>query len=207
MKKVFLSFALLATVFSASAQQRNQFYLQTGTHSTNFGLAGQAPSHTGEQLANMFWGGLTGNLGLFLTVPPVATHVDTKPMSNVTFGFRHAVGTTQRLQVGVSTSVHNYSNVITWSEGPQTRTTERFVTGLADLQYTWLKTTYFDVYSGAGAGLSVYQQRGDHYRNRLYLNGQVNALGVQAHDGPIGAFVQVGVGAQGVVSGGLAVRF
>ena len=90
-----------------------------------------------------------------------------------------------------------------------------FITVMPAAKFNWLRTKNFGLYSKVGAGLTLVSRKEDYTKpnaenqsdSKVGFNFQASALGIEAGSPNIRAFLELGVGEQGVLLGGLRAKF
>ena len=90
-----------------------------------------------------------------------------------------------------------------------------FITVMPAAKFNWLRTKNFGLYSKVGAGLTFVSRKEDYTKpnaenqsdSKVGFNFQASALGIEAGSPNIRAFLELGVGEQGVLLGGLRAKF
>ena len=90
-----------------------------------------------------------------------------------------------------------------------------FITVMPAAKFNWLRTKNFGLYSKVGAGLTLVSRKEDYTKpnaenqsdSKVGFNFQTSALGIEAGSPNIRAFLELGVGEQGVLLGGLRAKF
>ena len=90
-----------------------------------------------------------------------------------------------------------------------------FFTVMPAAKFNWLRKKNFGMYSKVGAGLTFASKKEDYSKgsvenlseSKVGFNFQVSALGIEAGSETIRAFVELGVGEQGVALVGVRVKF
>jgi len=89
-----------------------------------------------------------------------------------------------------------------------------FITVMPAAKFNWLRMKHFGLYSKVAAGLTIASKKEDYTKGGNDLskteagfNFQVSALGIEAGAERIRAFIELGVGEQGVTLAGLRVKF
>ena len=94
-------------------------------------------------------------------------------------------------------------------------TKNTFITVMPAAKFNWLRTKNFGLYSKVGAGLTFVSRKEDYTKpnaenqsdSKVGFNFQASALGIEAGSPNIRAFLELGVGEQGVLLGGLRAKF
>ena len=90
-----------------------------------------------------------------------------------------------------------------------------YVTVMPAAKFNWLRKKYFGLYSKVAAGLTFASKKEDYSKNnvenqsesKVGFNFQASALGIEAGSENIRAFVELGVGEQGVALAGIRAKF
>ena len=90
-----------------------------------------------------------------------------------------------------------------------------FFTVMPAAKFNWLRKKNFGMYSKVGAGLTFASKKEDYSKgnvenlseSKVGFNFQVSALGIEAGSETIRAFVEFGVGEQGVALAGIRAKF
>ena len=90
-----------------------------------------------------------------------------------------------------------------------------FFTVMPAAKFNWLRKKNFGMYSKVGAGLTFASKKEDYSKgnvenlseSKVGFNFQVSALGIEAGSETIRAFVELGVGEQGVALAGIRAKF
>ena len=90
-----------------------------------------------------------------------------------------------------------------------------FFTVMPAAKFNWLRKKNFGMYSKVGAGLTFASKKEDYSKgsvenlseSKVGFNFQVSALGIEAGSETIRAFVELGVGEQGVALAGVRLKF
>ncbi len=96
------------------------------------------------------------------------------------------------------------------------KATNSFITVLPAVKFNWLRKKYFGLYSKIGLGASFRSQKqewtdGNQQKSKsesdVFFNFQATGLGIEAGSPRIRAFAEIGIGEQGIFSGGLRCKF
>ena len=90
-----------------------------------------------------------------------------------------------------------------------------YLTVLPAAKFNWLRKEHFGLYSKVAAGISFRSQKEDYdsedhkdlSQSDVFFSWQLSAIGIEAGSPNIRAFVEFGVGEQGMALGGLRVKF
>ena len=116
----------------------------------------------------------------------------------------------KKVQVGAKISHFEYDLSKSWNSGQHTKDTETFTTVMPELQLSWFTKDNITMYSSGGIGLTkrTYQQaKSPVSRTKINISSQMNFVGARYQHGHLGAHIEVGYGAQGIVKGGFSVAF
>ena len=90
-----------------------------------------------------------------------------------------------------------------------------FITVMPAAKFNWLRKKNFGMYSKIAAGLTFASKKEDYSKgnvenqseSKVGFNFQASAIGIEAGSETIRAFVELGVGEQGVLLGGIRAKF
>ncbi len=126
--------------------------------------------------------------------------------------FRHLDN--PKVAVGGILTYAQYSNDVEADDNKVGERTRRYITAMPAVKYMYINKRSFGLYSKLGAGLMYMNlkekdnQTGKSDSNsKLYLGFQASLLGLEAGSQNVRAFVEVGVGEQGIFLAGLKCRF
>ena len=126
--------------------------------------------------------------------------------------FRHLDN--PKVAVGGILTYAQYSNDVEADDNKVGERTRRYITAMPAVKYMYINKRSFGLYSKLGAGLMYMNlkekdnQTGKSDSNsKLYLGFQASLLGLEAGSQNVRAFVEAGVGEQGIFLAGLKCRF
>jgi hypothetical protein len=86
--------------------------------------------------------------------------------------------------------------------------TQSYYTLMPAVKFNWVQSKYFGFYSKLGAGATLRAEKyDDNSDNVLHFNWQASLLGLEAGIPTVRAFMELGCGEQGIISGGLRYKF
>jgi hypothetical protein len=219
MKNIVISMMMFfGAVASVSAQQKGsvELFIHTSAGSTLENRVGKYNNfydnaNPGDFLWGLAYHTLTGN---YANSEPYfsnrVTEMRITNRSNIGFGIRIQPSFLNRIAVGASYHRFTYQVNKKWENGMTTNERETFGTLMGDINATWMRGKNWGLYSGVGLGITkqTYQKPAkETTKSRYDFDPQVNIVGARFQEGVFGAHIELGYGVQGIVNGGLMVRF
>jgi hypothetical protein len=134
-----------------------------------------------------------GDFEINSTFGPVIGGYQRKLSNNLTFGIEGSYNSFQKTYniAGVKFSIKS-----------------TFITGMLHTSYVYNPSNSVQFYSGVSAGISSFTQKDDSSRSesKTILAYHVNALGIKAGKNA-GAFLEIGMGWNGIINGGIFIKF
>jgi opacity protein-like surface antigen len=137
-------------------------------------------------------------------------HMSTQGYGTFILGYNYSPG---RLKFGLLASYTHYRVNYIFQSGKTARDLDHFITGMARLDYKWINGSAVKLYSGVGAGICYYHSKGTsaftsdvRTNNEIFFAFQVNALGIRLGK-KLGFFIELGLGYNGIINGGLSLEF
>ena len=219
MKNIAISMMMFfGAVASVSAQEKGsvELFINTSAGTTLENRVGKYNNfYDNAEPGDFFWGlAYTTITGEFPNSEPYfsnrVTEMRITNKSNVGFGVRVQPSFLNRIAVGASYHRFTYQVNKKWENGKVTNERETFGTLMGDISATWKQGNNWGLYSGVGLGITkqTYQRPNkETTKSRYDIDPQVNIIGARYQEGVFGAHLELGYGVQGIVNGGLMVRF
>lgn len=193
-----LALILFLPVSSLNAQDRKvDFNSNQGEFEINagYGIA------TLPDFINIF----SSVLGAAL-VPGAVERIDGKGLGNYFIQLNYYL--TDRMAVGLEMSYAQYQTTFIMNSGGSNAYQSKYITPMILGKYNWLNRPSFKMYSSAAAGLSLYTGVGETSGNskESHLGFQLTPIGIRAGN-KVAFFAELGFGYQGMVAGGISVKF
>lgn len=126
--------------------------------------------------------------------------------------FRHLDN--PKVAIGGILTYAQYSNDVEANDKKVGERTRKYITAMPAVKYMYINKKSFGLYSKLGAGIMFMnlnekdnQTGKSDSSSKLYLGYQISVLGLEAGSQNVRAFVEAGVGEQGIILAGLKCRF
>lgn len=149
--------------------------------------------------------GLSNMLAVTL-LPGMVKRVDISGGGAVFGGVDYYVS--DRTAVGLQVNYASYDQTYQMSNESTSKMSTKYTTFMAHSKINWVNKTSFQVYTAVAGGISAIsgKNQDDEKKTRASVAFQISPVGVRIGNN-IAFFGEFGVGFQGILSGGLSVRF